>query len=104
MKDYIDKIELGWKYNQKSLLVKGKEEEINILKKAVSKKVLTPYTYDRLSIILYKQGKIKEVISVCEEYQKILNERLKLRKDKGYSQDISFTERAIMNRLKRFKG
>ena len=95
----IGKIELGWKYNQKAIKIKGTKTEINILKEAVSKSVETPYTYNRLSILLSKEGKRNEAIEVCKKYQIIMNKRLKFRRAKGYTEDISPTERAILKRL-----
>lgn len=99
----IDKIELGWKYNEKSIRVKGTNEELNILKEAVAKGVETPYTYDRLSIILAKESKIKEALDVCKKYQKILNKRLEFRKKKGYIKDMSSKEKSIIKRLERLQ-
>ena len=95
----IDKIELGWKYNERSIKVKGTKEELKILKEGVSKKVDTPYTYNRLSILLSKQRRIKEAIDVCKKYKKIMNKRLKFRRKKGYNEDISSVEKAIIKRL-----
>jgi len=67
----IDKIDLGWKYNEEAIHLKGTKREISILREAVSKGVETPYTYDRLSILLVKKGEIKEAIKVCEAYKKV---------------------------------
>jgi len=95
----IDKIELGWKYNKKAIHAKGTKEELRILREAVSKGVETPYTYDRLSILFFKEGRIKEAINVCEKYKKIMDKRLEFRREKGYAEDISSTEKAIIKRL-----
>ena len=99
----MDEIELGWKYNERAIRAKGTKEELRILEEGVSKGVETPYTYDRLSILLVKEGKIKEAIRICKEYQKIMNERLENRRKKGYTIDISPTEKAIIKRLERLK-
>jgi len=95
----IKKFELGWKYNERSILAKGTKEELKILQEAVYKGVGTPYTYNRLSILLSKERKIKEAVDVCEKYQKIMNKRLEFRKKKGYTEDISSTEKNIIKRL-----
>lgn len=94
-----EKVELGWNYNQKAIEVKGTKKELVILRKAVSKRVETPYTYNRLSILLVKEGKRKEAIDVCKKYQKIMNKRLAYRRQRGYAEDISPTERVIIKRL-----
>ena len=101
MLNVIDKINLGWYYNQKSMAVKGTVKEIAILREAVSKAVQTPYTYDRLSILLLKKGKVKEAIKVCKKYKEIMNRRLSYRQKMGYIEDISSIERAIIRRLAR---
>ena len=99
----FDNVELGWKYNEKAIRAKGTKEELIILKEAVSKAVETPYTYDRLSILLSKEGKVKEAIAVCKKYQQILNKRLKFREKRSYVRDISSKEKAILKRLEKLQ-
>ena len=101
MNKFIEKVELGGQYNQRAIEKKGTPEEVKILQEAVSKNVETPYTYDRLSIILSKAGKMKEALEVCKKYEKIMNKRREFRRKKGYGEDISPREKAIIKRLKR---
>ena len=99
----IKKVELGWHYNEKVIKVKNSKKEIKILKEAVSKNVETPYTYDRLSILLVKEGDQEGALEVCRKYEKIMKKRLEYRKRKGYPEDVSSRERKITERLKKLK-
>jgi ribosomal protein S7 len=65
-------VDLGWYYNERAIKVKNTKKEIPILRKAISKNVDTPYTYDRLSILLVKDGKRKEAQRVCEKCLKVI--------------------------------
>jgi len=71
----IDKIELGWKYNEKALQAKQRgdtEEEIQLLKEAVSRGVETKYSYNRLAVLLRKEGKLEEAIHVQKKHLEVM--------------------------------
>ena len=99
----IKELELGWYYNEKAIKVKNTKKEVKILKEAVLKNVETPYTYDRLSILLAKKGDQEESLEVCRKYEKIMKKRLEYRKRKGYPEDINSRERKIIKRLKKLR-
>jgi len=97
----IRKIELGAEYNEKAINVKNTEEEFEILTEAVKKNVETPYTYNRLSILLVKKGDKKEAIKVCKKYGKIYDKNLSYN---NFPEYISPREKSIFKRLKRLES